>query len=57
MGRQHVYSPDAAYEAKVEGLKSVIRMCADSGGRLVAVYMDQVTTYRPPTLARVYEEK
>lgn len=57
MGRQHVYSPDRAYEAKVEGLKQVLKNSTNSMGRIVTVYMDQVTTYRQPTLARAYEQK
>lgn len=52
-----IYSPDPHYWPKQEGVKRVIEEAACSGGRIVVVYMDQVTTYRQPTLANAYEAK
>jgi DDE superfamily endonuclease len=58
MGRQHVHSPDPHYEAKVWDLARLIELSEASQaseGLIVLVYLDEVTTYRQPSLARAYE--
>lgn len=55
--RSNIYSPDPNYWPKQQAMKRVIEEAACSGGRIVVVYMDQVTTYRQPTLANAYEAK
>lgn len=55
--RSHVYSPDPHYLDKQAEIEHLIQVAACSGGNIVVVYMDQVTTYRQPTLAQAYEQK
>lgn len=55
--RSHVYSPDPAYLHKQAEVERFIAEAQNSGGKIVLVYMDQVTTYRQPTLARAYEQQ
>jgi len=55
--RSHIYSPDPNYWEKQQAVEDVLAQTRISQGRLVTVYMDQVTTYRHPTLAHSYEEK
>ena len=54
--RDHIHSPDPDYEAKLDyivGLRDEVRA---SDGRLVLVYLDELTYYRQPTLANAWEE-
>ncbi len=50
-------SPDPNYWPKQQIIEAVIEEAKCSGGRIVVVYMDQVTTYRQPTLANAYAAK
>jgi hypothetical protein len=55
--REHIHSPDPDYEAKLDyitGLRDEVRV---SNGRLVLVYLDEVTVYRQPTLAHAWQER
>src|SRR5438477_4182706 len=55
--QSNIYSPDPHYWPKQQVIEQVIEEAACSDGRIVVVYMDQVTTYRQPTLASAYEAK
>src|SRR5438552_3014600 len=55
--RSHVYSPDPFYLDKQAAVERLVADAGASGGKKVLVYMDQVTTYRQPTLAQAYEHK
>jgi len=53
-GRDHVHSPDPAYEAKCAFIEDCLAQARCSSGRVVVVYEDEVTFYRQPTLATAY---
>jgi DDE superfamily endonuclease len=55
--RSHIYSPDPHYLDKQAEVARLVGEAEGSGGKIVLVYMDQVTTYRQPTLAPAYELK
>jgi transposase len=55
--RSHIRSPDPYYLDKQAEVERLVREAAGSGGKRVLVYMDEVTTYRQPTLAATYEHK
>ncbi len=55
--RSHIYSPDPFYLDKQAAVQRLIVEASASGGKIVLVYMDQVTTYRQPTVAQAYEHK
>lgn len=52
--RAHVHSPDPAYAAKRAAIARIRAAAAASGGRVVCVYVDEVTLYRQPTLAQAW---
>jgi hypothetical protein len=53
-GRQYVPSPDPDYAAKRAYLAAQLAAARTSGGRIVALYLDELTYYRQPTLAPAY---
>ena len=53
-GRDYVHSPDPDYQAKREHLAQIVRAARASEGRVVALYLDELTYYRQPTVARSY---
>jgi transposase len=53
-GRDYVHSPDPDYDAKITYIEELFARARASGGRLVALYLDELTYYRQPTLARAY---
>lgn len=56
-GRDYVHSPDPDYLGKMALIREVLtqtRACTD---RLVAVYLDELTYYRQPTVAAAYEAR
>ena len=55
-GRDYVHSPDGDYLAKLASIDQIVAAARASAGRLIALYMDEVTYYRQPTVARAYEE-
>ena len=55
--REHVHSPDPDYEAKLDAIVGLRDEVRASNGRLVLVYLDEVTIYHQPTLANAWEEK
>jgi hypothetical protein len=50
-GRAHVHSPDPAYEAKRAAVAASVAAAQASGGRIVALFQDEVTLHRQPSLA------
>ncbi len=56
-GRQHVHSPDPDYVEKLAYVDEVINQARASYGQIVALYQDELTFYRQPTLAKAYEEQ
>jgi DDE superfamily endonuclease len=49
--REHVHSPDPAYAAKRAAIADCLAAARDSGGRIVALFQDEVTLHRQPTVA------
>jgi len=56
-GRDHIHSPDPHDSAKQEWVSAVVEQACASGGRVVALYQDEITYYRQPARARAYEEQ
>lgn len=56
-GRSCVLSPDANYAAKLEDIARSIAEARQRPGQVVAVYADQVTIRRQPTVAPAYAER
>lgn len=54
-GRDYVHSPDGDYLAKLAHIDQIVADARASDGQRVALYMDEVTYYRQPTVARAYE--
>jgi hypothetical protein len=50
-GREHVHSPDPAYAAKRAAVAACVAAARASGGRLVALFQDEATLRRQPSLA------
>jgi transposase len=55
--RSHIRSPDPFYLHKQTEVERLVKEAQASGGKVVLVYMDEVTTYRQPTLAPAYEQQ
>jgi len=55
LGRDHVHSPDPHYWEKLRDVQECLRESADSDGRVVVVFADQLTFYRQPTKAKAWE--
>lgn len=53
-GRRHVHSPDALYAAKLATVTYVRQRGAAEPERIVALYLDELTYYRRPTVAGGY---
>lgn len=54
--RAAIRSPDPQYEAKLAVVEQVRQQAAARPGRIVVVYLDEVTIERQPTLANDYEK-
>jgi hypothetical protein len=54
-GRDWVHSPDPDYRAKLARVDQIVASARTSSGRIVALFMDELTYYRQPTVARAYE--
>lgn len=54
-GRDYVHSPDSLYEQKLFIIKQA-QVRAQTDPTFVLLYLDEVTYYRQPTLARAYEQ-
>lgn len=55
-GRDHVQSPDPDYLAKLAAIAVFLERAQTTGGKVVTLYLDEITYYRQPTLACAYEE-
>ena len=54
-GRDYIHSPDPDYLAKLADIATFIDHAHHTAGRVVTLYLDEITYYRQPTLARAYE--
>jgi len=54
-GREHIYSPDPDYEAKLTYIKNLTKDSQASRGQRPILYLDEVTYYRQPTTCAAYE--
>lgn len=54
-GRDYVHSPDPHYEEKRVHIQQVRAKCLAVPERCVLLYLDELTYYRQPSLARAYE--
>jgi hypothetical protein len=54
-GREYVHSPDPHYEEKLSVMESLRAQALAEPARYVFLYLDELTYYRQPTLARAYE--
>jgi hypothetical protein len=52
--REHVHSPDPAYDAKRGAVAASRAASRGSGGRIVTLYQDEVTLHRQPSLAAAW---
>lgn len=55
-GRDWVHSPDPDYEPKLRQVASILEEARASQGRKVALFLDEFSYYRQPTVASAYEE-
>jgi transposase len=53
-GRDYVHSPDPDYLAKIAAIETVLAEVRACTGRLVALYLDELTYYRQPSVAPAY---
>lgn len=53
-GREYVHSPDIAYEEKRAAIVACLDAARASEGRVVALFLDEVTLHRQPSLAPAY---
>lgn len=56
-GRDYVHSPDPDYPGKIAYIQEILAQSRACTGRLVALYLDELTYYRQPTLASAWEER
>jgi DDE superfamily endonuclease len=52
--REHIHSPDPDYLAKLARCATLVAAGRASDGPTVTLYLDELTYYRQPTLARAY---
>ena len=53
-GQEHLHSPDPDYATKLEAVQQARTEARQSKDRVVLVYLDEVTYYRRPSVARCY---
>src|SRR6476619_6698787 len=53
-GQMHVHSPDPEYDAKLVAVRRARAEAQASGGRVVLVYLDEVSYYRRPSVGTAY---
>jgi DDE superfamily endonuclease len=56
-GRDYVHSPDPAYTEKRAAVAACVAEARASGGSRVALFQDEVTLYRQPSLASAWEQR
>ena len=52
--RDHIHSPDPAYQEKLAYLRTILAQVAAAAGTAVLLYLDEVTYYRQPSLGYAY---
>ena len=52
--RDHLHSPDPQYLEKLRYVFDLLRGARESGGKLVVVFLDELTYYRQPSPAEAY---
>jgi hypothetical protein len=55
-GREHVHRPDPFYQAKIDAISALKKEVEQKQSQEVFLYLDELTYYRQPSLARAYEE-
>lgn len=55
--RSHIHSPDPAYDNKRAEIQRCLTQVEASAGRQVLLYLDEVSTYRQPSIERAYEQQ
>jgi transposase len=50
-GRDYLHSPDPQYITKRDYARECVRRAQESAGRIVALFLDELTYYRQPSLA------
>ena len=53
-GRDHLHSPDPAYQEKVAHLRTILARVTAQPDTTVLLFLDEVTYYRQPSLASAY---
>jgi transposase len=53
-GQHHLHSPDPDYEAKLEAVVSALSQALASEGKIVVLFLDELTFYRQPSLDRAW---
>jgi transposase len=56
-GQEHLYSPDPDYRAKLAAIARAQQEAKASSGRVVLLYLDELTYYRRPSLARCHQRR
>jgi DDE superfamily endonuclease len=56
-GQEHLHSPDPNYRAKLAAVRQVDRQARASSGRVVLLYLDELTYYRRPSVARCHQSR
>lgn len=56
-GRERVSSPDPDYLRKLQFIFDLLQQAQASEGRIVVLFLDELTYYRQPSLASAYEAK
>ena len=54
-GRDHVHSPDPDYLEKLKSVFDLLQAAGESGGKVVAAFLDELTYSRHPAPAPAYE--
>lgn len=55
--RQYIHSPDPNYFDKLTDVEKAMQQAKNNPGRVVTLFMDQVTVWLQPTVAQGYEHK
>jgi hypothetical protein len=56
-GQEHLRSPDPDYQAKLAAVARAKQQAKASSGRVVLLYLDELTYYRRPSVARCHQPR
>ena len=56
-GREYIHSPDPDYDAKLAAVTTARQAAQDDPAHQVLLYLDELTLYRHPTIARAWEAR